>query len=142
MIAPPRFSERLLATSLALSDRDAVVGDLAEEFTTYVVRQRGAFMARWWYRWQVARSLAPLFFRSWERATLSTASSALGVAAVTATLPPTLLVMTRTFVLQQVPLKTTAEMSMAFASALLGVTALAMAAGVVAAIGMLKRLSQ
>ena len=76
MIAPPRFSERLLATALAVSDRDAVVGDLAEEFTTYVVREHGMFMARWWYRWQVARSLAPLFFRSWERALSSCASMA------------------------------------------------------------------
>jgi hypothetical protein len=139
MTAPPRFAERLLACALALSERDALIGDLAEEFTTYVASERGAFMARWWYRWQVARSLAPLFFRSWERATLSNAIAALGVAAVMATLPPTLLIMMRTFVLQQVPLKTTAEVSAAFAVVLLAVTTLATACGVAGAVGLLKR---
>ena len=142
MIAPPRFAERLLATSLAVTDRDAAVGDLSEEFTTYVVRERGVFMARWWYRWQVARSLAPLFFRSWERATLFNASAALGVAAATATLPPLVLLIVRTFVLQQVPLKTTAEMSIAFALALLTMATLCTAIGVLAAVGMLKRSSE
>ena len=111
MIAPPRLSAWFLEASLAASERDAVLGDLCEEFQKYVLPQRGAMRARWWYRWQVARSLAPLFFRSWERATVHRASAAVVGAAVMATGPAAALMMVRTFVLQQVPLKTTTELS-------------------------------
>ena len=139
MIAPPRFAEWVLATSLAAAERDAVVGDLSEEFNTLILCERSALMARWWYRWQVARSLAPLFVRSWERASLANASAAVIAAATAATVPSILLVMLRTFVLQQVPLKTTAEMSTAFGLTLLVVAATGAALGLISAVRLLTR---
>jgi hypothetical protein len=48
----------------------------------------------------------------------------------------------RTFVLQQVPLKTTAEMSLAFGGALLAVTLVGTAMGVAGAADVLKRSSR
>jgi hypothetical protein len=122
---------------IAASDRDAIIGDLHQEYCAHVLPARGAMRARWWYRWQVARSLAPLFLRSWERASLHRATAASIGAALCATAPAAALVMLRTFVLQQVPLKTTAEMSSAFALALLVVMVLAGALGVAAAISVL-----
>ena len=68
VIQPPRFAEWLLAQSLQGADRDAVLGDLQEEFTTCIAPSRGIAVARWWYRQQVARSLVPLCIRAWRRA--------------------------------------------------------------------------
>jgi hypothetical protein len=138
MTGPPRLAEWLLASSLAASERDAVVGDLSEEFSTLIVHELGTCKARWWYRWQVARSLAPLFFRSWERASVARASVAIAAAAVAATVPAMLLVMLRTFVLQQVPLKTTADLSPAFGLALLIVGAASGAIGLACAVRVLR----
>lgn len=137
MIEPPRLASLLLEATLASSDRDVVMGDLCEEFRVYVVPSRGVTFARWWYRWQAVRSLHPLFVRSWERASLQRASAALIGAALVATLPASLLIMLRTFVLQQVPLKTTAEPSLAFTLALLTVLLLAGVLGFAAAIRVL-----
>lgn len=137
MIAPPRLSAWLLEAALAASDRDAVTGDLWEEFNRHVVPRRGVSMARWWYRWQVARSLAPLFFRSWERASIARAAVALVGAAVLGTVPASGLILLRTFVLQQVPLKTTQEPSLAFALALSAVVLLAGVCAVAAALRVL-----
>lgn len=137
MIAPPRIAAWLLQSTLAASERDAVIGDLCEEFVSYVVPAQGAMRARWWYRWQVARSLAPLFLRSWERASLQRASTAIVGGAVMATLPGSVLLMLRTFVLQQVPLKTTSELSLAFAATLAVVVLGAGALGVTTAIRLL-----
>lgn len=139
MTVPPRLAERLLAATLAASERDAVLGDLSEEFCTLIVRERGELVARWWYRWQVARSLAPLFFRSWERASLARASIAVVMAAGAATAPSALLIALRTFVLQQVPLKTTAELSPAFDLTLLAVAATSAALGLMWAVRLLAR---
>ena len=113
MISPPRFASWLIAVSLPTADGDAITGDLLEEFREYIVPNRGLLVARWWYRWQVARSLAPLFFRSWQRASMRRASTAMVSAAAVATMPATALLMLRSFVLQQVPLKTTSELSLA-----------------------------
>jgi hypothetical protein len=129
MIAPPRMATWLLESTLATSDGDAVAGDLYEEFNAYIVPQRGLWLARWWYRWQVARSLAPLFWRSWERASIARASTAVISGAAAATLPAWLLVLLRGFVLQQVPLKTTSELSAGFAVLLVLVVSAAAAAG-------------
>lgn len=137
MIAPPRVLAWLLESTLPRSERDAIVGDLYEEFVTYVVPDRGLWRARWWYRWQVARSLAPLFLRSWERASLTRATAGIVTGAAVATVPGTLLVMLRTFVLQQVPLKTTSEPSAAFAAGLASVVLLAGLCGFAAAIHLL-----
>lgn len=137
MIAPPRLSAWLLHATLTASERDAVTGDLWEEFNLHVVPRRGILRARWWYRWQVARSLASLFFRSWERASMTRAAAALVGAAVLGTVPPSALILLRTFVLQQVPLKTTAEPSLAFGVALSAVVVMAGVCGVAAAVRVL-----
>jgi hypothetical protein len=121
MITPPRFASWLLQTALPCPEGEAIAGDLYEEFGTHIVPARGLVAARWWYRWQVARSLAPLFFRSWQRASATRASAALITAAVVAMLPATALLWIRAFALSQVPLKTTPEMSVLFAAALFGV---------------------
>jgi hypothetical protein len=138
MIAPPRFAESLLAWTLASCDRDAIVGDLSEEFNTFVIPQHGVTMARWWYRWQVARSLVPLFFRSWERASIARASVAVLGAGALAAIPATLLILLRTFVLRQVPLKTTAEMSTTFGVMLGAVVVVAGCAALVWAVRALR----
>ena len=134
MTKPPRLAAWLLETTVAASHRDAVIGDLYEEFAEYVVPARGRFGARVWFCWQVARSLPPLFFRSWERASLTRAAAAVVGAGIAATVPATALIAVRTFVLQQVPLKTTAELSVSFSVALLGMIMATAACGVVAAI--------
>lgn len=136
-VAPPRLTTRLMEIMLAASEPDAIIGDLCQEYCAHILPSRGPVRARWWYRWQAARSLAPLFVRSWERASLQRATAASVGAALCATAPASGLVMLRTFVLQQVPLKTTAEMSLAFAGALLAVVVLAGALGLAAAISVL-----
>jgi hypothetical protein len=138
MSTPPRIAVWLLESTLAPSARDAVAGDLHEEFVTSVVPDRGVTRARWWYWWQVARSLAPLLFRSWERASLGRSTAGIVVGAAIATVPATLLVMLRTFVLQQVPLKTTSELSTIFAAGLASVVLLAGWCGFVVAIHVLR----
>jgi hypothetical protein len=117
MTSPPRVAEWLLAHALATSERDAVIGDLCEEYAC-IVPMRGLMRARYWYRWQVARSLTPLLVRSWERASVRRASTAAIGAAFVATVPGSALIMIRSFVLQQVPLKTTADLSFGFGVAL------------------------
>jgi hypothetical protein len=131
---PPRVSSWLLEAALPSLDGEALAGDLHEEFCTHVVPARGLRRARWWYRWQVARSLAPLFFRSWQRASVLRASTAIVGAGLIATIPAVLLLMLRSFVLQQVPLKTTSELSLAFAVLLGGVGIVTAVAGMAAAV--------
>ena len=136
-MTPPRLSLWLLEASLPSADGQALVGDLHEEFCAHILPARGARRARWWYRCQVARSLAPLFFRSWQRASIVRASAAIAGAALIPVVPATLLLMLRTFVLQQVPLKTTAELSLAFGAALILVFGGAAIAGIVFAVRLL-----
>ena len=136
MIPPPRFASWLLEAALPTGDGEAMTGDLVEEFQDRAPR-RGHRYARWWFCWQVARSLAPLFFRSWEKASLLRASFAIVSAGVAATLPATLLLMLRTFTLQQVPLKTTSELSTIFTLCLVLVVALTLSAGAAFAVRML-----
>jgi putative ABC transport system permease protein len=52
----PRLAERLMAWSLLREDRDAVLGDLCEEYAARA-EQDGATAARRWYWTQVRRSL-------------------------------------------------------------------------------------
>jgi hypothetical protein len=138
VIQPPRFAEWLLAQSLQGADRDAVLGDLQEEFTTCIAPSRGIAVARWWYRQQVARSLVPLCIRAWRRASVARASVACAAAGLATGLPATLLLTLRSFVLQQVPLKTTADVSAAFAAALLAIVALSLVTGVSCALRLLR----
>jgi hypothetical protein len=136
-MTPPRIASWLLEASLPSLDGEAIAGDLHEEFATHIVPARGVFRARWWYRRQVARSLAPLYFRSWQRASIFRASVAIVCAGFTAVVPATLIVMVRTFVLQQVPLKTTAELSFAFAMLLVAVATVAAVFSVAVAVRVL-----
>ena len=138
-MTPPRIACWLLEATLPAGIGDAIAGDLCEEFMDHVVPARGERAARWWFRWQVARSLAPLFFRSWQRASVLRASAAIVFAGATVTLPAVLLLSLRSFVLQQVPLKTTAEMSMAFAGGLAVLVAGTIVCGALAAVHLLVR---
>jgi hypothetical protein len=134
MSAPPRLAVWILEATVPTEDGAALAGDLCEEFTEHIVPARGAAAARWWYCWQVARSLAPLWVRSWERASLARASLAVVGAGVVATVPAAALLALRAFVLQQVPLKTTAEFSPLFGVALLIVVLLTALVGLSAAV--------
>jgi len=58
---PPRLARKLL-TWLA-GDDPAMVGDLDEELADIQQQERGPAGARWWYRRQVLRSVAPLAAR-------------------------------------------------------------------------------
>ncbi len=55
---PPRLAERLVAWSVPERDRDAMLGDLAEELAERAATQ-GALRARAWYWRQALASLAP-----------------------------------------------------------------------------------
>jgi hypothetical protein len=116
MTYPPRFASWVLAATL-VPDAEAIAGDLCED-----MRHR----SRAWYTWQVARSLAPLFFRSWQRASVTRASAAMLVAGATAMVPTAALLSVRSFALSQVPLKTTPELSPLFAGTLAIVLAISM----------------
>lgn len=104
MIGPPRFASWLLEAALPTGDGDAITGDLIEEF-----QDRASF--------DPGRRHPFYGHPSPSRARLA------------ATLPATLLLM-QTFVLQQVPLKTTSELSSVFALvlAVVAVTAISAAA--------------
>ena len=108
MTRPPRFASWLLAATL-LPDAEAIAGDLFEEMP---------HRSRAWYTWQVARSLAPLFFRSWQRASVMRASAAMLVGGAAAMLPAIALLSLRSFTLSQVPLKAASELSPLFAAML------------------------
>ena len=138
-MTPPRVACWLLEAALPDGIGDAIAGDLCEEFMEHVVPARGERAARWWFRWQVARSLAPLFFRSWQRASVLRASAAIVFAGGTVSLPAVLLLSLRRFVLQQVPLKTTAEMSLAFAGVLTLLVAATIVGGALAAVRLMGR---
>jgi hypothetical protein len=47
--------------------RENLVGCLEEEFATVVLPRYGRQMARWWYCWQVAASLAPIVWAQVKR---------------------------------------------------------------------------
>ena len=66
MIAPPPRAEALLeALGAEHGYRDAVIGDLAEEFQARAERD-GERAARWWYYGEAVRSV-PTLARSWGR---------------------------------------------------------------------------
>jgi hypothetical protein len=137
-VRPPRLAQWLVSASLAGADGEAVLGDLQEEFAAFIVPSRGTRAARWWYRGQVARSLLPLYGRAWQRASVTRASAACAAAGMATVLPAGLLVALRSFVLQQVPLKTTAEVSVTFVAALLAVEIVSIAMGLSCAVHVLR----
>ena len=139
MMQPPRVASWILTAALPTAEGDAIAGDLFEEFQEYIVPARGALFARWWYCWQVGRSLAPLFFRSWQRATVRRASAAMLAAGVAATLPAITLLTLRSFILSQVPLKTTAELSALFAVLLSAVVVVTTLLALAVAVRLLQR---
>ena len=61
-VRPPRFAEWLLTRALSETDREAAMGDMAEEFAARVERD-GPKAARRWYRGQSRRSLTTRFRR-------------------------------------------------------------------------------
>jgi hypothetical protein len=124
MIHLYRLAEHLLSACLPAAEREYLLGDLAEEYNTVVVPARGPRAARWWFIGQILRSMPPLCYRAWERATLGRACGAVVCGGVIATVPPVLLTMLRAFVLQQVPLKSASDVSITFAAALFTTAAL------------------
>ena len=64
---PPKLAEWLMQASLAPADRQAVLGDLHEEFRARAARD-GARDAKRWYRRQLRRSLVPNLRRRFDRA--------------------------------------------------------------------------
>jgi hypothetical protein len=129
MTEPPRIATWLLDAT-HLPDREAIAGDLRQEFIDAIVPACGARLAKLWYLGQVMRSMAPLFFRSWQRASLTRASTALVAAAAAAMIPAAALLSLRSFVLSQVPLKASPEVSAAFALILAAVTVVAVFVGI------------
>jgi len=57
-VRPPRLAERLVTWSLDVADREAVLGDLHEEFAA-MADESGAAAATRWYLAQTARSVVP-----------------------------------------------------------------------------------
>ena len=137
MTAPPRLATWLLERTLAAPERDVLLGDLWEEFTDHVLPAHGRTRASIWYFRQAVRALGPLFVRTWERASVGNATTAVLGAGLLATGPAVALLALRSFVLQQVPLKTTADMSVEFAVVLAAVTLVSSVCGVLAAIDVL-----
>jgi predicted permease len=66
-VAPPGNWERLLAWLMPDEQRDAVLGDAAEELAARA-RRDGPAAARWWYRRQVVRSVPPALLHRMRRA--------------------------------------------------------------------------
>lgn len=54
---PSRLAEKLLYLFLPKEQREHVPGDLEEEFTTIILPKFGPRFARFWYWWQVIRSI-------------------------------------------------------------------------------------
>jgi predicted permease len=65
---PPRFAQWLVARTLSArtGERDAILGDLAEEFND-TLEHSGARAARAWYWRQTVRSITPNLARTWSR---------------------------------------------------------------------------
>ena len=66
MSRPPRFAQWLVAKTLSehSGEREAVLGDMAEEFGD-IAERSGAQNARAWYWQQTLRSLSPNLIRAW-----------------------------------------------------------------------------
>ena len=64
---PPKVGEFIFYLVLSKATREAVLGDLAEDYTT-VLNKFGRRWAWWFYYCQVAKSLGPLVARSVKKA--------------------------------------------------------------------------
>lgn len=62
MHPPPLFAERLLRWSLGPDDRDAVLGDMQEEYAA-IAAARGSVTASRWYWWQTVLSVLPILLK-------------------------------------------------------------------------------
>lgn len=58
--APPRWAEQLLQLLLKHRDRDAIIGDLREEYHEVVVPTRGRVGAQLWYMRQIVSFVDPV----------------------------------------------------------------------------------
>jgi hypothetical protein len=112
--APPRIGRALLWLVLPPEDRQAVEGDLHEEFAGIVLPQRGAWRARGWYWGQVLRSVAPLLVLRWQRQGRPPLLAGGAAALLGAGAPLLAAEALRRFVLSQVPLRAAAEPSAAY----------------------------
>jgi hypothetical protein len=59
----PKRAEWLAYLLLPRSHRESMLGDLEEEFHTTIAAKFGLRRARFWYWWQVVRSIVPLLSR-------------------------------------------------------------------------------
>ncbi len=62
---PPRLARLIIKLVGSAADRDAMAGDLDEEYRRYVRPSRSRLQANAWYWSQVIRSLLPLLWRRW-----------------------------------------------------------------------------
>jgi hypothetical protein len=62
-IAPPANARFLLSLVLSPSDRQAIVGDLIEEYHSYIVPEFGERRARIWFWTQAVESILPIISR-------------------------------------------------------------------------------
>ncbi len=62
-ISPPFFAELIMKYFFPDYRNYTTVGDLQESFY-YEAKEKGVFKAKWWYRKEVVKSVAPLFFHS------------------------------------------------------------------------------
>jgi hypothetical protein len=53
----PPGSAKFLLLLMPKKDRGSLLGDLEEEYRTYVLPEYGPAKARWWYWWQVIASI-------------------------------------------------------------------------------------
>jgi len=56
---PPRLARAILSRVLPAADRDAVIGDLDEEYRRTIVGMVGPRRAAWWYWRQALLSVPP-----------------------------------------------------------------------------------
>ncbi|MEW6323613.1 MAG: hypothetical protein AB1635_21280 [Acidobacteriota bacterium] len=119
MTRPPAFALWLLEQGLPARDRDAIVGDLCEEYSAHAAPALGSRRARAWFWRQVMTSVVFQIVRAWERASTPRASAALATSAALALAPGAALLWLRAYVLFHVPLRADATPSTAFAAVLI-----------------------
>ena len=57
---PPDDANRLLSLFTHGKDRESLIGDLEEEYTTYILPKHGLRFAKFWYWWHTLASIAAI----------------------------------------------------------------------------------